>query len=108
MLRSNPEFLVLIYTRTSHVFRVYCIAASYVLFLCMVMFFRFIFMCDVGEEVEAESSSERSMNLYQSIRRQMPVFFIVLLPSYGTGSCSFLSMCIKTATGEDVRPLTGR
>jgi hypothetical protein len=34
------------------------------------------FMCSVEEEMEAGSSSETSMNLYQSVRRQMPVFFM--------------------------------
>jgi len=33
-------------------------------------------MCSVEDEVEAESSSETSLNLYRSVLRQMPEFFM--------------------------------
>jgi len=38
------------------------------------------FVCSVEEEVETESSPEMSMNLYQNVRRLVPVFFMDRYP----------------------------
>jgi len=83
--RSIPKFLALI--DTLHFFwggggELLRCCVIHVVFVCghVLPFFSeggtHPFMCSVEEEMEAESSSKTSMNLYQSVRRQIPVFFM--------------------------------